>query len=132
MRLLFLLLIITGFNCATAQKSDKMLEAFKKKNIEYIINNCYFPFNLEAGSTQDDSKIGSKILLEKKLRKLFKEEYFSDMLKGKKTKHTTLEIIIESRSFNKEGELESESTISFYFKKMKNGDILLYSILLAG
>jgi len=113
MRLLFLLLIITDFKGASAQKSDKVLEAFKKKNVEYIINNCYFPFRLEAGSTEDDSKISSKILLEKKLRKLFREG-------------------VESKSFNKEGELESESTISFYFKKMKNGDILLYSIILAG
>ncbi len=54
------------------------------------------------------------------------------MLLGKQTVNTSDQIILESRSFNSSGELESESTLTFSFKKSRNGRLELYSLLLAG
>jgi hypothetical protein len=115
-----------------AQSTDKIIEAFKKKDLVFIINHSALPFNLEVASEEDSSKIISKSILEKKLKKLFNENYFDDMLRGKKTTNTNSKITIESKSFDKQGELESESTITFYFKKIKGGNILLYKIIVAG
>lgn len=105
-------------------------EAFRQKNIGHIMVNVTFPFDLQAGTPEDMKAIPNAYVLKQKLDKLFTTDYFSDILKGKEI-HEGNNIIIESRTFNDKGELESESTIKFHFKD-EGGQKKLYAIYLAG
>jgi hypothetical protein len=43
-----------------------------------------------------------------------------------------MRVILMSHTYNKEGEMESESTLTFMFRKNKKGETVLYGVLLAG
>lgn len=132
MRFCCFLLVLTLVNVScTAQKNEKILGFLKSRSIDSVLNHCIFPFDLSAGSMIDDNAIVDKEVLRKKLRQLFKENYFAPLLKGKRTVKGNA-IYIESKSFNNNGELESESTMIFDFKKSKEGEVKLYRIILAG
>jgi hypothetical protein len=123
--LLFCCIIILG-----CESKPDLVKAFREKNIGHIMVNVTFPFDLEAGTQEDMKGIPNAYILKAKLDKIFTTDYFKEALEGKEIREEN-NIIIESRSFNEKGELESESTISFHFKN-EGGQKKLYAISLAG
>jgi hypothetical protein len=124
------LVLITCTIFLSCQSKPDMLDAFRKKNIGHIMVNVTFPFNLEAGTREDMKAIPNAYILKGKLEKIFETDYFNELLEGKEIREEN-NIIIESREFNSDGELESESTVSFHFKN-EGGQKKLYAIFLAG
>ncbi len=127
----FLFVLILISSCGKAQSNEKIVGFLKSKNVDSVINNCTFPFDLSAGTMADDDAIVDQGVLRKKLVQLFRNNYFDPLLKGKKTIKGN-SIYFESHTFNSKGEMESESTIMFNFKKSKEGKVKLYQIILAG
>ena len=114
-------------------RNKKKKDKPKEKKIDSVIMMCAVPFDLSAGTPVDDSEITDIKFLRNKLQQLFKEKYFDRFFKGKRVINDSKKTIIyEVKSFNKSGELESESTIIFSFKKGKSGDLKLCGIALAG
>jgi hypothetical protein len=132
MRITMTFLLTFCFFFGMSQGQEKLIEAFKRKDIDSVISNCLLPFDLRVGSNEDDENISNKNSLRKKLRILFKDNYFDAILQWKKVKQSKLRISFEKRTFDKNGELESESIFTFYFKKGRNNTFKLYSIVLAG
>jgi hypothetical protein len=133
MKYFILILMMLSFYTARSQKMERILTYFKAKNVDSVIKQCSFPFDLSAGSMIDDAGIKESSLLRKKIQRLFKENYFDHFLKGKRfADYVRNQISYEVKSFNKDGELESESTLSFVFKKTKEGKFKLVQIFLAG
>ena len=132
MKKLLVLISIFSFNYVIGQTPEDIVNSFRQKKIDYVVSNSFLPFDLRSGSFEDDENIISGQILKKKLTKLFNDNYFDDLLKGKKIKDSKLKISFVRKTFDKHGELESESRISFFFKKGKDGRIKLSSIILAG
>jgi hypothetical protein len=133
MKKIILFLMIFSACSTKSQKLESILDDFKTKNVDSVIQQCSFPFDLSAGSMVDDSEIVDSKVLKEKLQQLFKEKYFDDFFKGKRTKDNAKnKVSYEVQTFNKNGELESESKLSFFFKKGSDGRSKLYKIVLAG
>ncbi|PWV55759.1 hypothetical protein [Chitinophaga sp. S165] len=79
----FLLVLILISSCGKAQSNEKILVFLKSKNIDSVINNCTYPFDLSAGTMVDDDTIVDQGVLKKKLVQLSKNNYFDTLLKGK-------------------------------------------------
>jgi hypothetical protein len=129
--LLAFVLIFISLTSA-AQSQDKIINFFKVKNVDSVITYCVFPFDLSAGTMVDQNAIKDPAILKSKLQQLFKQNYFSGFFKGKKTVNDKNAVIYEVHSYNKEGEMESESSLMFNFKKNKEGKLRLYQIVMAG
>lgn len=113
-----------------AQSPNTIVGYFKKKEVNNILKNSAPTVDLIVGS-QYDTIFDSNERLQIVLQKLFAESYFDDLLKGKIIKSNLSQITYMRRSYNNKGKLESESTLTFYFKKI-NGKYKLYKLVLAG
>lgn len=129
-----ILFLMIFSSCSTkSQNFEKILDNLKTKNVDYVLQQCSLPFDMSAGSMIDDNEIRDRETLKRKFQQLFKEKYFDVFFKGKRTNDNIKgKVSYEVKSFNKNGELESESTISFFFKKGSDGNFRLYKIFLAG
>lgn len=132
MKLLLILLTSVFSSCSHAQTQKAIIEAFKKKDLSYIVNHASYPFDLMAGSEQDQNKIKTKAVLSKKLEKLFKENFFDEMISGRIIENSANKIVIQSIQKNENGELEAESSIALYFIKTTKGAFLINKIVVAG
>ena len=133
MRNIFLLVLMFSSLSVNAQSFKGFINNFKAKKIDSVIGQCTFPFELRVGSKVDDERILTAEVLRKKLQQLFREKYFDELMIGKFVTNTAKDkFSYESRTFNKKGELESESAIIFYFNKGSDGSRKLYKIMLAG
>ena len=125
--------MILSVATAKSQGLTNALNDLKAKRIDSVIKKCALPFNLSAGSEIDNPNISDAGVLKRKFQTLFRKKYFDDFFKGKRTiDNSRMTISYEVRSFNDEGELESESSLIFHFKKAKDGSLRLYKIMLAG
>lgn len=115
-----------------SQSMESFMTSFKEKKIDLIIKQCTLPFEFLPGSMMDDEKILTSDILREKLVTLFQEKYFDHFFKGKRTVDSEKKLVrYLVRDINEKGELESESSIVFYFKKI-NGNFKLYRIFLFG
>lgn len=99
---------------------EKIFGFFKTKNVDSVIKYFELPFTLSVGSMFDDANIKDFNILKSKFQKLFKQNYFSLFL-NKKISNTKNSVNFQTHSYNKEGEMESESSMMFNFKNNKGG-----------
>ncbi len=61
MKIILSILLFLIFSCTPpkTQKPENIINAFKQKNIEFIINNSSLPFRLQVGSSDDDENVTS-------------------------------------------------------------------------
>ncbi|MEY4603518.1 MAG: hypothetical protein RIT43_810, partial [Bacteroidota bacterium] len=104
--------------------------AFQKNNLEYVNKHSTFPFTIENFGLDTTINHDTNLRL-KIIKECVKIISISELKKGViiKTSNNKFQIII--KTFSKDGELESESTVVFYFKKV-NKLYKLHKILLTG
>jgi hypothetical protein len=132
MKSLFILVFIYAFSCnyITAQNQLQVIKAFQKNNLEYVNKHSTFPFTIENFGLDTTINHDTNLRL-KIIKECVKIISISELKKGViiKTSNNKFQIII--KTFSKDGELESESTVVFYFKKV-NKLYKLHKILLTG
>lgn len=118
--ILLFVLILSGL-VARAETPEAILAYFKTKDRKQIVACATYPFRIEFGSSVDASAISDAITLEGKLSYLFRHGYFDGIEKGKLIKESELQLLIETHTYNKQGEMESESAFIFQFRKTQDG-----------
>jgi hypothetical protein len=108
-------------------KFDTILNLLKEHNVDEFISYCSLPFNMDGTGITDPN------VLRKMIEDRIEHGDIDEFLKGKRMNYYDKnEVLFEVRSFNEDGELESESTLGFTFRQEADGSCKLYSIMLAG
>ncbi|RFS19856.1 hypothetical protein DVR12_22460 [Chitinophaga silvatica] len=131
-QILLLIFSCLLFGCSKSPDRNFIIEQLRKKNIDELVKYCDFPFNLNVDFEYSDPAIKNAKVLKQKLNALCKKKYFEDFFHKNRIIKSDDNIILEVRSFNEDGELESESALNFSFKKNAAGNWVLYGILMAG
>ncbi|KAA2243176.1 hypothetical protein F0L74_11720 [Chitinophaga agrisoli] len=115
------------------RESNQIIDLFKSKNADAILDHCGFPFLLRTAEGGDTAGIADGRILKTRLNDFLTKDDVKEFFAGRKRvdvhEHT---ISYEVRDYNQDGELESESDLVFYFRKNGHGKIELYQIVLAG
>lgn len=110
---------------------DSILNQFSKGNIDSILAYCDLPFIMDVGQPATEREFSDKEKLRKALQQLLDQKFFESWLKAEAI-YGEDQVQFTARSFNQEGELESESALLFTFRKDKNNQLKLFFIALAG
>ena len=125
-----LLLIIIAKTCV-GQQPTTILEEFKKGNMSYVSKYSSVPFTIKGISQDTDTSLLNISYLSTALLKILEVIPVSELKNSKIIKSGKTQYLLEFRTFNEKGELESESTLIFNFK-IDNKSYKLTKILLAG
>lgn len=132
MQVKFLLILLLHTAFIYGQSKKEILTAIKEKKLEVVLSHVELPFDLLAGSEIDQLGITDRTALKQKFKLLFELDYFKRYFLSKCEETAGNRIILIYRVLNRNGELESESSMSFEFSKNKKGRYFLRKIELAG
>ncbi|MBK9731122.1 MAG: hypothetical protein IPO83_07520 [Chitinophagaceae bacterium] len=130
----FILLIVFLANLARAQSPLEIVNEFKKGNMSFVANCSTVPFTIQYVSAKADTCLARNLdILEEKLNIILNGIGLERLNESESVELSDANVILEFRSFNNDGDLESESTLSFDFKlDKKSKKMKLYKISLAG
>jgi hypothetical protein len=105
-----------------AQSPQKIISFFQNKNIDSIVAYTAFPFEDLCASMGDNHIYADKKTFIKHLNYLYQDGWFIDPRKRKKIEEFGInEYGFTIRDYNKDGELEAESSLVFEFVKVAKG-----------
>jgi hypothetical protein len=123
-------LLFIFYNSILGQEPIDILKEFQNGNMTYVAKYSSAPFSIQNIGPAEDT-----ILLEQssickelvKIRDIITQEVLN---KSTIVEHSTTSYSLVFSSYNCQGELESESALTFYFRS--GLPILLYRIMLSG
>ncbi|MEP7127911.1 MAG: hypothetical protein ABI729_03545 [Chitinophagales bacterium] len=130
----FVVLIAFLTNFAVAQSPLEIVNEFKKGNMSFVTKCSTVPFTIQYVNTKSDTCLRKNLdVLEERLIQVLDVITLDEMNRSEMIKNTETRIILVFKSYNKEGELESESSLRFDFMRAKRSKKMkLYQISLAG
>jgi len=117
-------------NDSPGQNALNIIKEFQKGNMSFVAKHSTVPFAIKNIGPTVDTIITDKTYIYEYLN-LIRDIITQEALnKSTIIEHSSTSISLEFRSYNCQGELESESVLTFYFTNDKN--VLLNRLALSG
>ncbi|NIG52812.1 hypothetical protein [Chitinophaga sp. Cy-1792] len=128
--ILLLLSLVSSYSYG--QTREQIVSYLKTKNIDSLVMYCAYPFDLNCTGNNADRNVKDAATLKSKLLQINKKHWFDSFFKKSTVVKEGYDIILISKYFNNEGELDGESSLKLEFKKLANGTFRLKGLFIAG
>ncbi|SFW87300.1 hypothetical protein [Chitinophaga sancti] len=128
----FVLILFITVSVRSQDQKTLILNQLKEKKIDSVLLNCDLPFTFSGLSVKGEEVIKDRNLLANRIKDLVKRKYFDQYFASSDVERHRDEVFFTKRSFDSDGELESEYGLIFAFRKGKDGKLKLWRIRMAG